>query len=313
MTTLITGGAGFIGSNLARRMTSAGADVVVLDDLSTGRPENLSDLDVRFVEGSITDVDAVREAMRDCDSVVHLAARGSVPRSLVNPRATHEVNASGTLNILEAARSQGAYVVFSSSSSVYGANPVLPKTELDWTRPLSPYGASKLSAEGYVLAYRAAFGMDTLALRFFNVFGPGQLPNHDYAAVIPKWIFRMQRGESIDVHGDGLQTRDFTYIDTVTSILADAVARKVSMDSPVNLALGQRRSLMDVLDVIQGAMGTTAVIKHTDSRVGDVRDSQNDPRLLREVFPTMDVIDFEDSIRRTATWLGQEFALDEDS
>lgn len=307
MTTLITGGAGFIGSNLARRLTARGEDVVILDDLSTGRRDNVTGLDVTLVEGSITDVDAVFDAISGCDAVVHLAARGSVPRSFADPVATHLVNATGTLNVLEAARASDAYVIFSSSSSVYGQNPELPKLETSWTRPLSPYGASKLAAEGYVVAYGASFGMTTLALRFFNVFGPGQLPNHDYAAVIPKWIYQIQQDRSIEIHGDGLQTRDFTYIDTVTSTLADALERRVGSASPINLALGQRRSLMDVLRAIETVLDKTATIHHTQPRTGDVRDSQNDPRLLQEVFPTMELVDFDDSLRRTASWLEHEF------
>lgn len=308
MKTLITGGAGFIGSNLAQRLIESGRDVVVLDDLSTGRLENLSGLAVQFVEGSITSPDDLAQAIQGCDSVVHLAARGSVPRSLAHPLLTHEVNASGTLNVLEVARAMGSYVLFSSSSSVYGQNPELPKTETGWTRPISPYGASKLAAEGYVQAYRSSYGLPTQVIRFFNVFGPGQLPNHDYAAVIPKWIYRMQHGLPIELHGDGQQTRDFTYIDTVTSVLADAVSRQVSLDGPVNLALGRRRSLNDMLTRIQDVLGIKAVVELAEQRPGDVRDSQNDPSLLNTVFPGMEHVELDEALHRTATWLAQEFA-----
>ena len=307
MTTLITGGAGFIGGNLARRMVAAGEDVVVLDDYSTGRRANVEALGMRLVEGSITDADVVERAIAGCDAVVHLAARGSVPRSLENPRATHNVNATGTLEVLEAARRHGCYVIFSSSSSVFGQNPELPKTETSWTRPLSPYGASKLCAEGYVAAYRTSFGLETQVLRFFNVFGPGQLPDHDYAAVIPKWIHRIQHGEPIEVHGDGTQTRDFTYVDSVTSVIMEAVSRRVSLPGPINLALGQRRSLLGVLEVIERVLGRHAKVEFAVRRTGDVRDSENDPRLLFSTFPDMDLPSFDESISATAEWLAREF------
>lgn len=307
MKTLITGGAGFIGSNLASRLEAAGREVVVLDDLSSGRESNLRGLNVQFVQGSITSAADVQRAIQGCDSVVHLAARGSVPRSLAHPLLTHEINASGTLTVLEVARESGAYVLFSSSSSVYGQNPELPKTESSWTRPISPYGASKLSAEGYVQAYRSSYGLATQVLRFFNVFGPGQLPDHDYAAVIPKWIYRIQRGLPIEVHGDGLQTRDFTYIDTVTSILADAIDRRVSLDTPINLALGQRRSLNEVLTVIEEVLGTKAEVEYVDARRGDIRDSQNDPDLLNSVFPAMEQVEFGEAVKKTTRWLAEEF------
>lgn len=307
MRTLITGGAGFIGSNLAKRLAATGREVVVLDDLSTGREASLTGASVEFVKGSITSRENVHRAMHGCDSVVHLAARGSVPRSLAHPTLTHEVNASGTLIVLEVARETGAYVLFSSSSSVYGQNPALPKTETAWTRPISPYGASKLSAESYVQAYRSSYGLPTQVLRFFNVFGPGQLPDHDYAAVIPKWMFRIQRGLPIELHGDGNQTRDFTYVDTVTSILVDAIERQVSMDGPINLALGQRRSLNEVLATIEEVLGTKAVVERVPSREGDIRDSQNDPTLLNSVFPAMELVEFREALQRTAAWLSAEF------
>lgn len=308
MTTLVTGGAGFIGANLVSALLTQGHDVVVLDDFSTGRLANVQELDCKVVEGSISNPVDIARAMYGCDAVVHLAARGSVPRSLRDPVATHEVNASGTLNVMEAARRESAYVVFSSSSSVYGQNPELPKSERSWTRPMSPYGASKLAAEGYVMAYRTSFGMDAQVFRFFNVFGPGQRPDHDYAAVIPKWIYRMQRGEPIEIHGDGMQSRDFTHVDTVTSVLVDAVARRVSIDGPVNLALGQRRSLLDVLGSIESILGVKATVEHTPARPGDVRDSQNDPALLLETFPSLAVQDFELSLTGTAEWLAREFS-----
>ena len=182
MRLLITGGAGFIGSNLAKLALANDVEVTILDDLSTGYRENIQDLDVTFIEGSILDVDAVRKSLVGVDSVIHLAALGSVPRSIQDPMASHAANATGTLTVLDEARQAGVkHFVVSSSSSVYGMNPALPKSEREWVRPMSPYAVSKLATEQYVLAYQQSFGMETLAFRFFNVYGPGQKAGHVYA------------------------------------------------------------------------------------------------------------------------------------
>ena len=229
MRVLITGGAGFIGSNLARAALAEGHEVVVLDDLSTGYAGNLDGLAVRFHEGSVNDRDVLDAALEDVDAVVHLAALGSVPRSILDPAATHHVNATGTLSVLEGARRADVrHVVMSSSSSVYGLNPALPKSEREWVRPLSPYAVSKLAGEQYVLAYQQSFGLETLAFRFFNVYGPRQMPGHTYAAVVPVFLDAMLRGRPVPVHGDGLQSRDFTYVGTVCGVLLDAVTRRVA-------------------------------------------------------------------------------------
>src|SRR4029453_16596294 len=226
---LIPGGAGFIGSNLARAALAEGHEVVVLDDLSTGYGANLAGLDVRFHEGSVNDGALVDVALAGVDGVVHLAALGSVPRSILDPVATHHANATGTLNLLEGVRRAGVqHVVTSSSSSVYGLNPALPKSEREWVRPLSPYAVSKLAGEQYVLAYQQSFRLETLAFRFFNVYGPRQTPGHAYAAVVPVFLDALLRGLPLPVHGDGLQSRDFTYVGTVCAVLLDAVARRVA-------------------------------------------------------------------------------------
>ena len=223
---LITGGAGFIGSNLAELALGRGHSVTVLDDLSTGFADNLDGLDVRFVEGSILDEDSLSSAMAGADSVVHLAALGSVPRSIKDPQATHAANATGTLAVLEAARQAGVqHVVSASSSSVYGLNPALPKHEREWVRPMSPYAVTKLATEQYTLAYQESFGLQTLAFRFFNVYGPKQRAGHVYAAVIPTWLDALFRGEPLWVNGDGSNSRDFTYVATVCAVLLDAVER----------------------------------------------------------------------------------------
>ena len=303
MRVLVTGGAGFVGTNLVRRLLTDGYEVTVLDDLSTGLLSNLEGLDLRFVEGTLTDPETVAESARGAEVIVHLGARGSVPRSIEHPVPTHEVNATGTLNVLEAARATGAYVVFSSSSSVYGANPQLPKTERSWTQPMSPYAASKLAAEGYVMGYRAAYGMPALVLRFFNIFGPWQRPDHDYAAVIPKWLWKTMSGEPIEVHGDGSQTRDFTYVDSVVDVLLSAIERRLSPDSPVNLAFGRRVSLNELLAEVRSVVGVTPVVKRREPRLADVKDSQNDPQLLQQLFPGVRAADLHESMQRTAEWL----------
>ena len=281
--------------------------VSILDDFSTGLPANLDGLDVRLIRGSITDASCVSDAASDCDAIVHLAARGSVPRSVADPVATHKVNATGTVNLLEEARTRGCQLVFASSSSVYGLNPQLPKNEESWTRPLSPYGASKLAAEGYVLGYRASYELPLQALRFFNVFGPWQRPDHDYAAVIPRWIWRIQHGLPIEIHGDGSQTRDFTYVQSVVDVLVACLAERVSVDSPINVAFGHRRSLLDLLAVIEAAVGRTAQVQFVSSRRGDVRDSENDPTLLKTMFPTVRPIAFEQAVQITAEWLAANY------
>ena len=303
MKVLVTGGAGFIGSNLVRRLLSNGHEAVAFDDFSTGLDSNLSGLDVEVVRGSLVDAEAIVRASADIDAIVHLGARGSVPRSIEFPVATHEANATGTLNVLEAARPQGAHVVMSSSSSVYGANPLLPKIERTWTQPLSPYAASKLAGEGYMLGYQASYGLPTLVFRFFNVFGPWQRPDHDYAAVVPKWLWKAMTGQVIEVHGDGTQTRDFTYVDSVVEVLIDAVDRRVSLDSPINLAFGRRHSLLDLLERIEALLGVSPRVEFVAPRVGDVRNSENDPALLVETFPNVEPVDLDPALERTAAWL----------
>jgi UDP-glucose 4-epimerase len=303
MRVLVTGGAGFIGTNLVHRLLHLGHEPAVFDDFSTGLESNLAGMDIQVSHGSLDDAEAVAASVRGVDAVVHLGARGSVPRSVAYPIATHEVNATGTLNVLEAARAEGAYVVMSSSSSVYGANPLLPKVERTWTQPLSPYAASKLAGEGYMLGYQASYGMSTLVLRFFNVFGPWQRPDHDYAAVVPKWLWKMMTGQPIEVHGDGTQTRDFTYVDSVVDVLVDALERRVSLDSPVNLAFGKRVSLLEVLARMEALLGVVPEVQFAAARVGDVRNSENDPTLLRSVFPTVTPMELDPALERTAEWL----------
>jgi len=297
----VTGGAGFIGSSLVRRLLDSGHEVVVVDDLSTGLISNLNLSQVEFHNISILEGEALFSILADCETIFHLAARGSVPRSIVNPVATHEVNATGTLNILEVARKTNAHIIFSSSSSVYGRNLSIPKDEKMWLSPISPYAASKLSAESYMQAYSAAYDLKVTILRFFNVFGPYQRPNHEYAAVIPKWIWAAINGEPLIVHGDGLVSRDFTYIETVLDIAISAMEQNVTTQGAVNVAFGNRIYLNQVLDILKSVFPDIRII-FDSPRSGDVRDSQNSPTLLTELFPKVKPKNFETALLETIEW-----------
>ena len=299
----MTGGAGFIGANLSRRLCERGETVVVVDDLSTGTIENLRGIDVTFVEGTILEPSTLDAAMGDARAVVHLAARPSVPRSIADPMASHVVNATGTLEVLEAARRAGnPHVVVASSSSVYGANPTLPKHEELATLPLSPYAASKLATESYALAYQHSFGLPVLAFRFFNVFGPLQSAGHAYAAVVPAFVSAALAGEPLSVHGDGKQSRDFTFVDTVTEVIVDAIARGVTSSAPVNLAFGTRTDLLSLISELETVLGTRLTVEHTEARPGDVKHSQADSTRLHELFPDVVPTALPDALRATIEW-----------
>ena len=305
MRILVTGGAGFIGANLCRRLltTPEVAHVSVLDDLSTGFKANLDGLDVELVVGSILDADLVRWLVEGTDSVVHLAARPSVPRSIQDPMASHLANATGTMTVLEAARLSGQpQVIVASSSSVYGANPVLPKREDLASRPLSPYAASKLATEAYALAYGHSFGLPTLAFRFFNVFGPLQSASHSYAAVVPSFVDAALRSRPLTVHGDGTQSRDFTFVDSVTAVLERAITNRVAHPEPVNLAFGSRTTLLELISEIESILGCELPRVHVDARAGDVPHSQADPTVLKGLFPGMQPVALQEAVRRTVDW-----------
>lgn len=302
----MTGGAGFIGGNLCRRLsaTSGVEHVTVIDDLSTGSPANLEGLDVRFVQASVTDPADIDDAFTDADAVVHLAALGSVPRSVADPVASHLANTHGTLMVLEAARRHGnLHTVVASSSSVYGANPTLPKHEGLATRPMSPYAATKLATESYTLAWQAAYGLPALAFRFFNVFGPLQPAGHAYAAVIPAFVDAALRRMPLTVHGDGTQSRDFTYVDTVTSVITDALLRRVTDPEPVNLAYGSRISLLEVIGLLEEFVGHPLERHHTPNRVGDVPHSQADSTRLHGLFGDVVPTPFREGLAATVEWM----------
>ncbi|MEP6298025.1 MAG: NAD-dependent epimerase/dehydratase family protein, partial [Ilumatobacter sp.] len=287
MRVLVTGAAGFIGSHVCARL-SEDHDVVGIDDLSTGDRSNLDGIDIEFVEGSILDPDALATAASGADSVVHLAAIPSVPRSMANPLASHDAIVTGTLRVLEVARAlDDPLVVMASSSSVYGANPELPKHERMTPMPMSPYAGAKLAAEQYCTTWSRCFGLRTLPFRFFNVYGSRQTPGHAYAAVVPAFVDAALAGRPIPVHGDGTQSRDFTYVGTVVDVIADALRRDVATDGPVNLAFGTRSTLLDVIELLETQLGRELEREHSTSRVGDVPHSQADHTLLDELFPTI--------------------------
>ena len=300
MKVLVTGGAGFVGTNLTLSLLDHGYDVKIFDDLSTGLKQNIPK-DAEFINASILDTGKLNDAIKDCDIVVHLGARGSVPRSIKDPIATHNVNSSGTLNVLEAARSSGSHYIFSSSSSVYGSNMTLPKSEDMVLRPLTPYAASKMSGEALSLAYAKSYELPVSTFRFFNIFGPWQRPDHEYAAVLPKWISKCLKGDEIEVFGDGLQTRDFTYVGTVVNIILSCISKRILHPEPVNLAYGNNISLNQVLEIIKFNFPTLKV-KYLPPRKGDVLHSKNDPKLIKALYPDITLDKFEVSLQKTIDW-----------
>jgi len=303
---VITGGAGFIGSNLARTLGERSdiADIVVIDDFSFGFRENLEVAPrARLLEGTILDDDLLDQAFEGATSVVHLAARSSVPRSIAHPVAAHEVNATGTIKVLEAARRAGnPQVIVASSSSVYGATDVLPKHEGLPTRPISPYAASKLATEAYTLAWGHSYDLPVLAMRFFNVFGPLQPPLHTYAAVVPSFIHAAMEGRPLPLHGDGTQSRDFTYVESLVRVLVDAIVRKVSHLDPVNAAFGTNVSLLEVIAELEDILGRPLEIERHPTRVGDVKRSQAACDTLLSLFPDVHPVPFRTGLEATVEW-----------
>jgi UDP-glucose 4-epimerase len=305
---LITGGAGFIGSHVCRSLRDNGlaGRILALDDFSTGLESNLTGIaGVEIHRGSVLDETLVTRLVGEVGAVVHLAAVPAVARSLQNPRGSHDANATGTVVVLEAARRYSRYVIVASSSSVYGRNASLPTSEDHPTRPASPYAASKLAAESYTLAYGRSFGAKVLALRFFNVFGPYQRADHAYAAVIPAFIAAALDGKPLAVHGDGTQTRDFTYVGDVMAVIADALQREVTTDSPVNLAFSTNTSLLTLIQELETLLERPLEREHGPSRGGDVHDSQADCSKLQALFPSVQPTPLRDGLRSTVEWFRQ--------
>ena len=278
-TYLITGGAGFIGSHIVDEVLRRGEQVRVLDNFSTGRRENLQEVEfgtrkAELIEGDIRDLATVQRAMEGVDYVLHQAALPSVQRSVQDPLTTNEVNVTGTLNVLTAARDQQVKrVVVASSSSVYGDSPTLPKHEAMPTAPRSPYAVSKLAAERYALAFNTVYGLPTVALRYFNVFGPRQDPTSQYSAVIPKFITAMLKGEAPTIYGDGLQSRDFTFVANVVNANLLACEREEAVGQVMNVACGERYTLLDLHAEVQRILQVEIAPVFAEVRKGDVKHS----------------------------------------
>jgi UDP-glucose 4-epimerase len=262
---------------------------------------NIEKYDCKIAKVSILEKSDLEKALLGSEYIFHLAAVGSVPRSIKQPEKAISVNTIGTFNVLEFARKTGISVLFSSSSSVYGLNQELPKKEKMWTQPLSPYAASKLGAEALVTSYNHSYAMANLVLRFFNVYGPKQRSDHDYAAVIPKWIRQGIQGKTIEIFGDGSATRDFTYVDIVVDIMIKALERKITHDTPINVATGNSIQLLELIDELKKSFGSLS-IRHSKERVGDVKNSQNDPTLLNKIFPNLELVSFREGLSKTIEW-----------
>ena len=307
---LVTGGAGFIGSHLAERLLRDGHKVRVLDNLSTGRKANLDAIrdagskgSFEWLEGDIRSLDTCRRACEGVEYVLHQAALASVPRSIENPVDTTAVNVGGTLNVLAAAKEQGVRrVVCASSSSVYGDSDSLPKHEELPTAPLSPYAASKLAGEVYARVYARTMGLSTLSLRYFNVFGPRQDPQSQYAAVIPRFTTALRDGKRPVVYGDGLQSRDFTYIDNVVAANLQACAAPQGAGDAMNVACGDRYTLLDLLGVLGKLLGVTPNPEFQPARAGDVKHSQASIERARKLIGFQPGIGFEEGLSRTVAY-----------
>ncbi len=307
MKVLVTGGAGFIGSNLVEELLHRGDRVVILDNLITGREENFPApcREVMIMRGDVRDLEVLNEAATGCEVILHQAALPSVARSVANPVLSHQVNATGTLNVLVAARNRGVRrVVYASSSSTYGDTPALPKVEDIPPRPLSPYAISKLAGEQYCQVFTRLYGLETVALRYFNVFGPRQDPTSEYSAVIPRFITALLDGQSPIIYGDGLQTRDFTYVANVVqaNLLAAEASQEKVAGEVFNIACGQRYSLLDLLQCLKGIIGIEAQPTFADGRAGDVRHSQAAIDKARQRLGFVPSVDFEEGLRRTVQW-----------
>lgn len=312
MRVLVTGGAGFIGSHLAERLVKDGHLVRVLDDLSAGRLTQLEHVraDIDFIEGDIRDGGVLREAVEGVEVVFHQAARTSVPRSVKDPLGTNDVNVAGTLNLLVAARDAGVRrFVFASSSSVYGASQVLPQREDQKLAPMSPYAVSKLTGELYCQVFHRLYGLETFSLRYFNVFGPRQGWESQYAAVIPKFIRALMRGESPVIFGDGTQSRDFTYVDNVVeaNVLAMKAARGAG--EAFNIACGAQATVTALAGAAAWLMGSHSEPVYSPARSGDILHSLADISKAREYLGYAPRVGFLEGLARTVVWAQEELRV----
>ncbi|HEY1481708.1 MAG TPA: SDR family oxidoreductase [Candidatus Acidoferrum sp.] len=302
---LVTGGAGFIGSNTVDELVRRGHSVVVLDDLSAGKEENLAEVrsKITFMKGSITDIEAVQKAMHQAEFVIHLAARTSVPRSVKDPVETNKVNVDGTLNILVAARDNKVKrVVFAASSAAYGETPTLPKSESMQPQPISPYGVTKYVGELYAYAFGRCYGLENVSLRYFNIFGPRQDPNSPYSGVLSKFCTAFLEETQPVVFGDGEHTRDFTYVDNAVQANLLACEAPSASGRVFNVGTGSRISLRQTLQLLRHISGKQLEAKFEPPRDGDIRDSQADIQSAREFLGYEPAVMFEEGLERTFEW-----------
>lgn len=305
---LVTGGAGFIGSHLVEALVQRGERVRVYDNFQTGNMANLAQFkdDIDLIEADLRDTDAIYRAMAGVEVVLHHGALASVQRSVVDPRATHDVNVTATLELLKAARDAGVRrVVFASSSSVYGNSPTLPKVETMPVEPLSPYAVSKLAAEQYCRAWTEVYDLPTIALRYFNVFGPRQDPLSEYAAVIPRFTTALLAGNAPIIYGDGLQSRDFTYVENVVRANLLAADAPAHISGIFNVATGDRIALLDLVARINRLIGTAIAPQHEPERRGDVKHSQAGIDLIGATLGYEPPVTFDEGLRRTVAFFQQ--------
>jgi UDP-glucose 4-epimerase len=309
MKCLVTGGAGFIGSHLVRALHDAGNDVTVLDNFSTGRPDNLEDLRVRIVTGDVRSLSDVCAAVEGMEYVFHLAALASVARSIKDPLVTHAVNATGTLHLLQAAHEAGVRrVIYASSSSVYGNNPELPKSENQIPAPASPYAVSKLTGEHYCRVFYQTMGLETTCVRFFNVFGPRQDPGSEYAAVIPRFTDAILNGDPPVIYGDGQQSRDFTYVGNAVEGTILAAQGQAAAGQVFNIACGERRSLLELIETLEDLLADHVDPQFEPPRAGDVRHSQASIGLAGRVLGYVPRVTFRQGLKETTEWYRTQHA-----
>jgi len=307
---LVTGGAGFIGSNIVDELVRRGASVTVLDDLSAGKESNLSGVrdKIDLQVGSITDLATTQKACEGADYVIHLAARTSVPRSVKDPLESNRVNIDGTLNVLVAARdAKVKRLVYAASSSAYGETPTLPKVETMMAAPISPYGVTKYVGELYALVFGRVYGLENASIRFFNVFGPRQDPTSQYSGVLSRFMLAILDGQTPVIYGDGEQSRDFTFVSNVVDEVLRACEAPGASGKVFNGGTGARITLNQVLQQLGQITGKTITAKHDPERNGDIRDSQADISLARNVLGYEPKVMFDEGLRRTWEWYMANF------
>ena len=308
---LVTGGAGFIGSNIIDELLRRGHEVAVLDDLSTGKEHNLSHArdKIEFRKGTITDLATVHECCKGVDYVIHLAARASVPKSVADPIETNRINIDGTLNVLVAARdAKVKRIVFAASSSAYGETPTLPKLETMQPEPISPYGVTKYVGELYLQVFGRVYGLENVSIRYFNVFGPRQDPSSQYSGVLSRFMLAVLQGEPPVIFGDGEQSRDFTYVDNVVDETLRACEAKGASGIVFNGGTEARITLNQVIAIMGKITGKKITPRYESPRTGDIRDSQADISRARKILGYQPLVAFEEGLKRTWDWYRKSYA-----